>query len=304
MTNDDEGAAAGEDASAEGGVGDDGRSVIVELGEGSEAVPIVLRSLRSHEEYKSCEALERQVWGAEFTECVPPSLLMVTQKVGGVTAGAFDSEGRLVGMVYGLTGPREGRLVHWSHMLAVSPDLRSEGLGRELKLFQRRLALDRGVGIMLWTYDPLVAGNAHLNLNRLGALPVAYLRDLYGSDTASELHSGLGTDRFLVEWDLETESAPLGPHPAEWRQASIVNLAPEGGLADPPYELPHEERVRVEIPYDIQQVKAADPEAGWRWRRATRHALEGYLEAGYVVRGLLLDRDDQRCFYLLELDGG
>ena len=278
------------------------RSVIVELGEGSEAVPIVLRSLRTHEEYRGCEALERQVWGPEFTECVPASLLMVTQKVGGVTAGAFDSEGGLVGMVYGLTGPRDGRLVHWSHMLAVSPDLRGRGLGRELKLFQRRLVLDQGVGVMVWTYDPLVAGNAHLNLNRLGARPVAYLRDLYGSDTASELHSGLGTDRFLVEWDLEAEVASPGPHPADWRGASIVNLAPDGGLEDPPYELPHERRVRVEIPYDIQQVKAADPEAGARWRQATRHALEGYLEAGYTVRGLLLDRDDQRCFYLLELE--
>lgn len=281
-----------------------GRSVIVELGQGAEAMPIVMRPLEGFEEYRRCEELERQVWGAEFTECVPASLLMVSQKVGGVSAGAFDSDGRLVGMVYGLTGPREGRLVHWSHMLAVSPELRGRGLGRELKLFQRRLARDRGATRMLWTYDPLVAANAHLNLNRLGARPVEYLRDVYGSDTASELHSGLGTDRFLVEWDLEAELPTGDPEASEWAAASIVNMAADGGLAEPPYELPHERRVRVEIPHDIQQVKAADPQAGELWRRATRHALEGYLEAGYAVRGLLRDAAQKRSFYLVELADG
>lgn len=281
-----------------------GRSVVVEMGQDDETVPIVLRSMRTLDEYHEGETLERRVWGAEFTECVPASLLMVSQKVGGVTAGAFDSDGRLVGMVYGLTGPRDGCLVHWSHMLAVSPELRGRGLGRELKLFQRRLALDHGAATMLWTYDPLVAANAHLNLNRLGARPVEYMRDVYGADTASELHRGLGTDRFLVEWDLEGSLPEGDPDPADWVEASIVNLAADGGLSEPPYELPHERRVRVEIPYDIQQVKAADETAGASWRRTTRHALEGYLEAGYAVLGLLRNPRERRCFYLLELGGG
>ena len=80
---------------------------------------------------------ERDTWGQAIV--VPASLLMVSQKVGGVTAGAFDEDGQLVGMVYGLTGPRDGRLGHWSHMLAVSQGLRSLGIGRELKLFQSEI---------------------------------------------------------------------------------------------------------------------------------------------------------------------
>ena len=94
-------------------------SVVLEIGgDEAETMPVVLRPLRSRDDYRQCEALERETWGQDFSECVPSSILMISQKVGGVAAGAFDSDGRMVGMVYGLTGPRRGEIVHWSHMLA------------------------------------------------------------------------------------------------------------------------------------------------------------------------------------------
>ena len=59
---------------------------------------------------------------------------------------------------------------------------------------------------MYWTFDPLVAKNAHLNLNLLGARVVEYVRDMYGT-TTSPLHNGLATDRLIVVCDT-------GPRPA------------------------------------------------------------------------------------------
>jgi len=262
---------------------------------GDERLSLIVRSLCAQDDYEQCEALERETWGQAIV--VPASLLMVSQKVGGVTAGAFDSAGRLVGMVYGLTGPREGRLVHWSHMLAVREDLRGLGLGRELKLFQRRLVRRSGVERMLWTYDPLVARNAHLNINRLGARPVEYLEDLYGAESDSQLHHGLGTDRFVVEWPLGEESVVPMCDGVNWSGAPVVNT--DHGEPAEAFELPHVAHVQVEIPFDIQEVKSSVPEAGFRWRACTRRALQGYFGRGLVVVGFRHEAGSDRCFYLL-----
>ena len=41
--------------------------------------------------------------GYSFSERVPPTILMVSQRIGGVTAGAFDGAGRMLGFVFGMT---------------------------------------------------------------------------------------------------------------------------------------------------------------------------------------------------------
>ena len=279
-------------------------SVVLEMGDdGAETMPVVLRPLRSAEDYRQCEQLERETWGQNFTECVPASILMISQKVGGIAAGAFDSDGRMVGMIYGLTGPRHGALAHWSHMLAVSRELRSRGLGRELKLYQRRAVLAKGVHTMLWTYDPLVAKNAYLNICRLGARPIEYVRDLYGPDTSSALHQGLGTDRLVVEWRLDQAKSVPPSEASGWASVAVVNADADGNPQDEPGELPPSPRLRVEIPLDIQPVKASAEGAGALWRASTRGAFESCLEAGYAVTGFQRDETSDRCWYLLERGG-
>jgi len=47
--------------------------------------------------------------------------------------------------VFGMTGVERGRLVHWSHMLAVRPEWRDRGLGRRA----RRRARDRHSGCIV-----------------------------------------------------------------------------------------------------------------------------------------------------------
>src|SRR5262249_40981621 len=69
---------------------------------------------------------------------------------------------------------------------------------------QREEALSRGISLLTWTFDPLQARNANLNLRRLGATATEFLENLYGV-TSSSLHHGLPTDRLLVRWEL---SAP------------------------------------------------------------------------------------------------
>ncbi|HEX7938590.1 MAG TPA: GNAT family N-acetyltransferase, partial [Gemmatimonadaceae bacterium] len=124
---------------------------------------ITIRALESQADLAACVALQRDTWGRGFADVVPASILQVAQKVGGVAAGAFDPSGQLVGFVFGMTGLKDGDVVHWSDMLAVRPSVQNRGLGRRLKEFQRQAVAKLGAKRIYWTYDPLVARNAHIN---------------------------------------------------------------------------------------------------------------------------------------------
>ena len=260
---------------------------------------VAVRALATEDDYARCVALQHETWGPDFAEAVPPAILKVSQRLGGVAAGAFAPDGRLLGFVFGMTGVEGGRVVHWSDMLAVRPELRDLGLGRRLKRWPRDRAREAGAEVMYWTFDPLVARNAHLNFNRLGARAHEYVRDMYGEGT-SGLHRGLGTDRLVVAWPLAAEPR--------------LSLAPSGRadelpprLRDAP-EAPYGEReigdrapaaVRITIPLDVHQVLTGDPAAGAEWRRRTRHAWEWALARGYGVAGLYREPERGLAYYVL-----
>ena len=251
-----------------------------------EADGIVLRTLAANHEYDEAVALQDEIWGAGFTDRVPASILRVGQKVGGVTAGAFDPQGRMLGFVFGLTGIRDGRPVHWSDMLAVREEARGKQLGEKLKNYQRDLVRAVGVETMFWTFDPLVARNAHFNLNRLGARIAEYIPNFYGSNTGSILHGALPTDRFVAEWQLASgdrktrDAAPSQrDRPADAARTAVV----ENGRVRVVEPLPDAARVLVPVPRDIEALLGARQEAALAWRLATREAIMHYLALGYQV---------------------
>jgi predicted GNAT superfamily acetyltransferase len=257
-----------------------------------------IRPLRTHAERVACVELQRATWGPDFTELVPPSLLFAVQKVGGVVAGAFDPAGRMLGFVFGFTGTEGGKLVHWSDMVAVGSRAQGQGIGPALKAYQRDAVLRLGVETMYWTYDPLVSKNAHLNFNHYGVRVVEYVQDLYGGDTRSVLHRGVGTDRVVVAWPLG--AAPPGPT-APPRDAPSVNPETESG-AEPALarlESAWPPVLRVEIPRDIARVQATSLEAASRWRATTRRAFLWCLAHGYAVTGFQRDAAADRGYYLL-----
>jgi predicted GNAT superfamily acetyltransferase len=67
---------------------------------------VTVRQLAGHDDYRACFELQLATWGRAFEEAVPPSVLKISQRVGGIAAGAFAGDGRLLGFVYGLTGVR------------------------------------------------------------------------------------------------------------------------------------------------------------------------------------------------------
>jgi chorismate synthase len=243
-----------------------------------------------------CLDLQRLIWGQDFTELVPATILWIAAGTGGVVAGAFEGD-RIVGFLFGITGFREGRPTHWSDMLAVHPDARGRGVGQALKRFQRETLLRRGVDHVAWTFDPLESRNAWLNFARLGITVREYIPDCYGA-SSSPLHAGLSTDRLVADWRL---SSARVRHRMEGGERGPVHV-PEAPAVNDRDEVRTDltaPQVRIVIPSDIQAVKAADPAAARQWRATTRAAFLAYLGRGYEATEVLRESAD-RSSYLLE----
>lgn len=260
---------------------------------------VTFRPMESLPDYEACIELQRLTWGRDFSDVVPLSILKVTQKAGGIAAGAFSREGQMLGFVYGLAGWEEGGPFHWSHMLAVDPHARDLGLGTRLKLYQREALLPLGIEEVRWTFDPLEARNAHLNFNHLGAEVAEYVEEMYAGELFSDLAKGIGTDRFIVSWKIAGERVARA---LEDRRAGSEAPFREAPVAD--QELPEAPRVRIEIPENVQAVKEKDMDEAAAWRASTRRAFEHYLGRGYRVEAFYRDHrdNDSRCFYGLEKD--
>lgn len=267
---------------------------------------ITVRPLVSLAELKACVALQNEVWGPEYGDSVPASLLHVVSHIGGIVAGAFSADDELIGFVFGLNGSRDGQIVHWSHALGVRETARDAGVGRMLKHFQRTELARLGIATIYWTFDPLMAKNAHLNLNRLGARVIQYIENMYGT-TKSPLHHGLATDRLVVSWSTrEDANAPpprgitnidaLAHYPILSAEPRPGDAAGEIGGATSQRRAPI---LLLEAPADIQHAPPANPAA---WQASLRTNFERALQSGYAVTALHRDAVASRSFYVLELD--
>lgn len=252
---------------------------------------ITIRPFRSHSDRAKCVALQEVTWGSGFTERVPAAMLLVAQKLGGVCAGAFDETDRMLGFVFGVTGLKDGALVHWSDMLAVHPDAQGHKIGERLKDYQREQCRGMGIATIYWTYDPLVARNAHLNLSRMGARAEEYVEAMYGEGTNSPLQGDMPTDRFVVAWSVDPSlgANALGPIPED-TPVVVAHDAMEHAFVNA-------SAIAVRVPRDISALAATDITQARRWRMATRRAFTHYLARGYRVAGFTADDDGGR--YLL-----
>ena len=242
---------------------------------------VVIRPLVSAEDLAACVALQRRTWGEAFGEVVPPSMLKIATRLGGIAAGAFDDQDSLVGFVFGITGIERGVVVHWSHMLAVLPRAQNHGIGQRLKDYQRAAVAKLGAKTIYWTFDPIVARNAHLNFNKLGVRAASYVENMYGEGT-SPLHRGIGTDRLIVAW-------PVSDADVAARRSEVARFSEQDGAV----------MKRIEIPADVEALQASDLESARGWRARTRAELEAAFADGLEIHGFRIDPAAGRGYYLL-----
>jgi predicted GNAT superfamily acetyltransferase len=271
---------------------------------------MLIRPLTTLEECRKVAELEKLVWGyTDAEDVVPPPVLIVSIKRGGTLLGAFDDAGEIKGFVYAIPALKEGRPTQWSHMLGVTPDARDSGLGAALKLAQRERALQMGIELIEWTYDPLQALNAHFNFAKLGIVVEEYEENIYG-ESSSPLHRGTPTDRFVAEWHLTTPHverriAAVGrvrARDSAVAAAVLLNPSRLGGswLEPGPAALDVDAaRLLVEIPTGFTDMQARQPDLALDWRLSTRRIFQTYFARGYRAVDFMLAREAGRGQYLL-----
>jgi predicted GNAT superfamily acetyltransferase len=192
---------------------------------------IEIHQLTQLDEFAAVVKLQREIWGFDDVELLPQRLFVVADKIGGQVLGAFDG-GKMVAFCLGIPGLKAGGKYYLhGHMMGVLAPYRNGGLGKRLKLEQRNWALNQGIELIEWTFDPLQLKNAFFNIERLGVIIRRYVHNQYGT-TTSALHGGLPTDRLVPEWWIKSprvEAIVAGKEfqraPIEARISIPINLA-------------------------------------------------------------------------------
>lgn len=264
-----------------------------------------IRRLQSMEELTDASDVVLEVTGYRD---IHPAVLRSIVDGGGYAAAAYEG-GRMIGALYGLLSVHGGAAPHLhSEMLAVLPSHRGKGLARALKLDQRSFALERSMGLVTWTYDPLRGPNANLNIRRLGGEIAGYAPDMYGS--LPGFSGGWPTDQLLVEWHVASgrvEEALAGVD--EEGRFGISGLAEvtsvvlrEDGLEDLAGWTPgvSDPMLLLRVPENAQEMRSRDMDLVLRWRFGIREAFQHYLDAGYRVEWFFPQRTPiRRNVYVL-----
>jgi predicted GNAT superfamily acetyltransferase len=285
---------------------------------------IKIKAINTIQEIDRIAAVEAKTWGMNPGDTVPEHLLLAIAREGGVLLGAYDGA-RLVGYTMGWLGlvdpdsslPAARQLKLISHMTVVIEEYRDQRIGYQLKLAQREWAIDQGLDLITWTYDPLESRNGYFNIHLLGCVCDTYLGNYYG-EMNDQMNQGIPSDRFRVDWwitdsDLASTDIPKSDSvgtpgiddelPKERQIAAHDPKYTSTGLISPPErsEILDAPRIFVEIPSDFQEIRLADLDLALSWRIHTRSVFEAYFLKEYQVVDFIFQRSPApRSWYVLD----
>ena len=201
-----------------------------------------------------------QTWPMVTGTEITPNLLQAMVHSGAYLSGAFIDE-KCVGAAFAFPATTEGLHLH-SHMTAVLDKYRDKGIGYSLKIDQWNWAKKNNYKEISWTFDPLVARNAKLNLIKLGVDISAYYPNFYG-DMPDALNAGDESDRVMASWKV------YGEQPVA--KSVITN--------------PDKADTLIKIPEDIVTIRSEDISENLKWRHKVREEFMQAFEKGGKVVG-------------------
>ena len=201
-----------------------------------------------------------KTWAMDAGTEITPNLLQAMIHSGAYLSGAF-VDGECVGAAFAFPATTGGLHLH-SHMTAVLDSFRDKGIGHALKVDQYKWAKQNNYKEITWTFDPLVARNAKLNVLKLGVDISAYYPNFYG-DMPDELNAGDESDRVMAS-------------------LKVVGDVPTPKTA---ISTPDKSAVLIAIPDDIVAIRGKDLAENLRWRRSVRDEFVSALARGGKVIG-------------------
>ena len=256
---------------------------------------VEIRNLHSTNDLNDVKVLEDIIWKGDS---IPTHQTITAVKNGGLILGAFMAE-ELVGFSYSFPGFLEGKVYLCSHNMGIHPDHRGKGIGSKLKEVQKETAREMGYDLITWTFDPLESRNAYLNLTKLRAVCDTYVENCYG-EINDGLNNGLPTDRFKVEWWIDSEhlkiphqnKTPVANIPWEMTNKDLPELGNFDSISDDQY-------IFVPVPANFQELKRKDIALAIDWRMKTREIFQTYFKKGYVAIAIEKSNCEPVHYYML-----
>jgi len=201
-----------------------------------------------------------ETWAMDSGTEITPNLLQAMVHSGAYLSGAFIGD-KCVGAAFAFPATTEGLHLH-SHMTAVLDNYRDQGIGYALKINQWQWAKNNSYKEITWTFDPLVARNAKLNLIKLGIDISAYYPNFYG-DMPDALNAGDESDRVMASWKVVgDQSVP---------RSVTLNSS--------------DSDILIKIPEDIVAIRSKDKSENLKWRHRVREEFMRAFEKGGKVVG-------------------
>lgn len=250
---------------------------------------ITYRITDTIEDMTQAEHLQKVVWGMTPADILSATTMRWMIHIGGLLIGAWDND-NMIGFCIASVGKRDGKWILWSDMAGIHPEYQGQGIGYALKQHQKKWAYEQGYDEIRWTFDPMRCGNAFFNFHKLGVISQAYHQAFYG-EMQDNINRGLPADRLEAIWKTkeETEIKRQVDSKSPFAVSSDDNTL-QSNLVDA-------SQIKIEIPYNLTQLKQDTPTLARYWQQAVSTAFTHYFTNGYTAFDF--QRDEMRCWYNL-----
>jgi predicted GNAT superfamily acetyltransferase len=239
-----------------------------------------------------------------------------------------ETDERLAGFSYGFVGIRDkavgfrspDNLWFYAQYTGVRTSCQGAGLGVAIKEYQRDvLRAAFGLRHVVCTFDPLTGVNAYRNIHHFGMSVLDYRTATYGEYGGRLNRLDVPSDRFFMDWDLQSPPRRPAYDLADLLEATPPVLPAERRIVagrSGPLELetvagaalhPEGPFALIRIPRDfylmLRETDVDDPairRIPLDWRLATREAFQILVRKGYRVidfRGVR--RPEPESWYIL-----
>ncbi len=233
-----------------------------------------LRRVRTIDEYRAVESIQRVIWGMVDEPPVPLPILVAMNSNGGLVEVAKDDE-KVIGFSLAFPGNHQGSRFLYSHMAGVLEEYRNKNIGYEIKVHQFEEARKMGYSEVRWTFDPMKTRNSFFNVHKLGAYAYDYKINYYGIMGSRE-NEGVESDRIEAHKFLDREKvvsdrydvgAQIKDFPKPWKSVDI-----------------HGKSIAIEVPLDLGRE---DLNLAKEWRLALRSAITTLEGRSYVMNDVV-----------------
>jgi len=227
----------------------------------SKELTLRVETSRNPEDYKKYEEIRYSIWGDSNDNLASNRNLFsenIFTRGSSIFIGAY-IDGKMVGFSYGyfgfddLRGFSDTENIHfYSQYNGVVDGYRNDGIGYSMKIYQREIVENMGVGRILCTFDPLVSVNAHMNVSKLKSFILDYEENPYPGFAGNFNSLNIPSDRLLSLWVFDREREIPG----------YLDI----------------DSVVIKVPEDYYEILESDADIALDWRLRTRELFKEYMK--------------------------